>query len=143
MVFTENFSVKRRGRFRLVRLFQEKKAVKKRSFHKPHTEEEEDVGPRGHKRKRPDRPFRQRKGQTIEETAEEEGEDVIFGEIVGPSAPSKPKRKRRRAGKRTRKPTIKSKLLKRLRAKKKIQKAKLRQTERDINSLVCHRKKAA
>lgn len=121
-------------------------------------EEEEDVGPRGQKRKRPERRFRSRKARTqelseietraleaelgIRRTAEEE-EDIIFGEVVGPSAPAARKRKRtpKKRGK-GRKPTLKSKLLKRLRAKRKIQKAKLRQTERDINSLVCRRKKA-
>ena len=105
-------------------------------------EQEEEPGPRGTKRKRPERSFRKRKARAFQETAEEEEGDIVLADIAGPSGVATPKRKRRRARKGKRKPTLKSKLLKRLRAKKRIQKAKLRQTERDINSLVCRRKKA-
>lgn len=105
-------------------------------------EEEEDVGPRGTKRKRTDRPFRKRKAAAFEETAEEEGEDIVFGEVVGPSEPKTKKRTaKKRKSVRKRKPSLKAKLLKDLRAKRRKRKAELAQLNRDINSLICKRRK--
>lgn len=53
-------------------------------------------------------------------------------------APLPPSKKTRKRG--PRKPTIKTKLVAKLRARKKVLKAELRGVERDLKSLVCRRK---
>ena len=72
----------------------------------------------------------------VEEEEEEEIVDIVLADVAGPSVPIKKRKKRA-----VRKPTIKRRLLAKLRADKKRKEAEVRQLKRDINSLVCHRKK--
>jgi len=69
----------------------------------------------------------------VEEEEEEEIVDVVLADVAGPSVA--PKKKRKRA------PSLKQKLLKKLRADRKRKAAEVRQLDRDIKSLVCRRRK--
>lgn len=74
--------------------------------------------------------------RVTEEEEEEEVVDIVLADVAGPSVPIKKRRKRA-----VRKPTLKRRLLAKLRADKKKKEAEVRQIKRDINSLVCRRKK--
>lgn len=60
---------------------------------------------------------------------------------IEPEPSGQPKKKRGRRTAKARKPSIKSRLLKKINARIKILRAKLRTLERDKKSLVCKRKK--
>lgn len=68
----------------------------------------------------------------------EEEEDPILEDIPIPSSSKRSKTKRSKKPKRV---SLKSKLLRELRKRQREHKSKLRSIQRDINSLICKRKK--
>lgn len=100
----------------------------------------------GRKRKRTEGPrsltSRRRKPtvkKLLEELEEAELPDVAELEaILGEVESTRTRKTRKRT---PRKPTLKSTLVKKLRARKKVLKAELRAVERDLNSLICRRRK--
>lgn len=76
-------------------------------------------------------------------TEVEEEEEIIQLPVVEERVFVPPKKSKggKKRGKKHRKPTLKQKLLLKLRARKKILKRELSGVERDINSLICKRKK--
>lgn len=71
-----------------------------------------------------------------EKVAEEEEEDIILADVAGPSGVP-PKRRRKKT---VRSKSLKQRLLAKLRAKRKLRAAEVRQLDRDIKSLTCRRK---
>lgn len=66
--------------------------------------------------------------------------EAEFDELAAPYLAKTKKRGKRKSSKRA--PSLKRRLTAKLRAKKKLYRAKLKSIERDLNSLICKRRKA-